>query len=48
MKKQTKKTLLAVICVTMIAAMTSCTSRNAQGCPTWGKVKQEQTAKKSV
>lgn len=45
---QTKKVIIAVICVTVIALTTSCASRNATGCPNWSKVKTEQTQKKSV
>ncbi len=46
--KQTKKTLLVIICISMITAMTSCSRRNATGCPTFAKFKQEQSAKKSI
>ena len=45
---QTKKTLIAVICITIITLTTSCASKNATGCPNWSKGKVEQTNKKSV
>lgn len=46
--KQTKKTLFVLISVGLITAMTSCAASKKTGCPTWGKVKTEQSNKKSV
>lgn len=46
--KQTKKALLVMLCASFVMGMSSCSRRNATGCPTWGKVKQEQSVKKSV
>lgn len=44
----TKKTIIAIFCVAMMTAMTSCSQKSKTGCPTWGKVKAEQTNKKNV
>ena len=45
---QTKKAIIAIICVSVIALTSSCASKNATGCPNWTKGKIEQTNKKSV
>lgn len=42
------KTITAVICATVLMAATSCSRKSATGCPTWGKVKQEQSVKRNV
>ncbi len=45
---QTKKTLFVLFSAATILSLSSCASTRKTGCPTWSKVKVEQTAKKSV
>jgi hypothetical protein len=45
---QTKKTLFVLFSAAIILSLSSCASTRKTGCPTWSKVKVEQTAKKSV
>jgi hypothetical protein len=44
----TKKTIIALFCAAILTTTTSCSQRSKTGCPTWGKVKAEQTNKKNV
>jgi hypothetical protein len=46
--KKSKKSLIILFCATMIIGMSSCSRKNATGCPGWTKAKAEQTHKKSV
>lgn len=43
-----KKALLVMLCASFVFAVSACSRKNATGCPAWGKIQHEQTAKKSV
>lgn len=47
--KLNQKNLFLLFSATLITVLSSChRGTGHSGCPTWGKIKNEQTAKKSV